>query len=100
MSRGGAWSIVVTGIVLPLPCAMLLEAEAVPSVLTRFGGGELGGDLTELILSVFMLRERADLETQNVRREKELSVVAKIRCMVVLALNFLSSRDVSKWKAR
>lgn len=55
MSSGGAWSIVVTGTVLPFTCAIVLVIEAVPSVLTRFGGGELGGDLTELLLSVFML---------------------------------------------
>lgn len=70
MRRGGAWSIVVTGMVLPFTCAIVLVVEAVPSVLTRFAGGEWGGDLTELFLSVFMLREGAVWETRSARREK------------------------------
>lgn len=70
MRRGGAWSIVVTGMVLPLTCAIVLVVEAASSVLTRFAGGERGGDLTELFLSVFMLREGAVLRAQNARRER------------------------------
>lgn len=67
MRRGGACSIVVTGTVLPFSCAIVLMVEVVPSVLTRLAGGELGGDLTELFLSVFMLRERGSGETQCAR---------------------------------
>lgn len=87
----------VTGTLLPFTCAIVLVVEAVPSVLTRFDGGELGGDLTELFLSLFMLREGADWEMQSARLEKELSVVvvAKIRSMVVLSLNFHSSKDIN-----
>lgn len=63
---------VVTGTLLPFTCAIvLLVVEAVPSVLTRFDGGELGGDLTELLLSLFMLREGADWEMQSARLAKE-----------------------------
>lgn len=96
MRRGGAWSIVVTGTVLPFTCAIVLLFEVVPSVLTRFAGGEWGGDLTVLFFSVFMLREGAIWEMRSARREKDRGVVvATIRSMVILSLNFLSSRDIN-----
>lgn len=86
----------VTGMVLPFVCAIVLLFEGVPSVLTRFAGGEWGGDLTVLFFSVFMLREGAAWEMRSARREKDRSVgVEIIRSMVVLSLNFLSSRDIN-----